>query len=149
MPRVNPYCYYRVLSNEANDGTNTTHTIDRGLIVQMESGEDGFLNRHPYKDMISTWSSGRSYVSWVGVSMVNPVASRYQWVQTWGPCYMSGGDERPGSEAYLREAQIHIDGTLVQYGWDTTTAQQRAGYVLNSTGTDTTSSWFIYLMINR
>ena len=153
-PMSSPYgITYRVLSNTVQDGEHSILTLERGLVVAVAaSTADCRLNANQYSKLLTTRASGRHYVSFMGCSPIQPVASSYQWVQTWGPCNVMGGDEIPGSENGLRMGQFNIDGTLVWDAWAGQSANQGhqlAGYVINSTGTGTTASWFIYLMVAR
>ncbi len=146
MPRVHPYSHYRVLSSTANDGTNVTLTLARGLLTQMESAEDGFLNQNMYSKMSSQLPpGGATDLSAVGINLVTAAASNWMWVQTWGPCYVSGGDERLGAAGSRREAYINQDGTLITPA--TVDQRQSIGYAINESGT--TATWYVYLMLAR
>lgn len=144
MPRVHPYSSYRVISNTVSDGEHMTLTLERGLLTAMTSGEDGFLNQNPYSKLSCQLpNAGKADTSAMGVNLVLAVAGTWMWVQTWGPCYISGGDELLGSGDTLREAYFHQDGTLMcpaAFG-----QTQRAGYAINEC--DGTSTWFVQLQL--
>lgn len=144
MPRVHPYSYYRVRSSTVSDGTDVILTLERGLLTAMASGEDGFLNQNMYSKLgCELPNAGRTDVSVVGVNLVLAIDDRWMWIQTWGPCYVSGGDERLGAAGERREAYFHQDGTLMCPGSFGQT--QRAGYAINEC--DDTSTWHIFLQL--
>lgn len=154
MPRTNPYANYRIVSNSAyNLGTESTSHMDviieePGLsAVTTASQASCMLDRNPYTALRCEWAAGNSSMSVVGVTLILPIASTYQWVQVVGPCMLMG-DEAAGKAAYLRTIWWHIDGSVVATGQGTHTDSHQpvvAGYLL-----DTTSSsycWFVY--VNR
>ena len=155
-PMASPYgITYRIVSSTANDGTNATITLERekGLVTAVAaSTADCRLNALAYKKLCSTWSAGRYYVSFMGLTPIQETASTYQWIQTWGPANVMGGDEVPGSGNSLRSGMFNIDGTLIWSGdpiWSDTGGAQYIGYLISSTGAGTSASWFVYLMIAR
>jgi len=139
------YTAHRILSNIVSDGEHSTLTLERGLIVAMTAslaGNETYANQ--YKKVGACWVTGDWDAPVVGVAIVATVASRYAWLQTWGPCIIAGGDEAPGSEAGYWAADFNIDGTLVDHNGG---RGRLAGYVLNNVGTSYTASHFIYLML--
>lgn len=148
MPRVHPYSSHRILSSTAHDGTNVTLTLERGLLTELASGGRGFLNQHPYSKLSCQLpNAGDTFVSAMGVNLVTAVAGTYMWVQSWGPCYVTGGDELLGKAATIRTATFHQDGTL-HAALDTEDEFQLAGYAIPKTSTSL-STWFVYLQIAR
>ena len=144
MPRVHPYSSHRVLSNLANDGEHMTLTLERGLLTAMAVSEDGFLNQNQYSKLSCQLpNAGKDDASVMGVNLVTAVASTWMWIQTWGPCYISGGDELLGVTGGDRDAWFHQDGTLMCPA--TVVQTQRAGYAINET--DGTSTWFVFLQL--
>lgn len=146
MPRDHPYQYFRILSSTATSGGHITLKLDHSLINALDASDPIFINQHPYSKMSCRLASSDAYASYVGVSMGLAVASRYMWVQTWGPCFITGGDELLGKASNVRRATFHQDGTL--YSDTTANQKQLAGYALSHT-TTARSTWFIYLMIAR
>lgn len=155
MCRTHPTITYRITENAVQDGTNTTFTIDRGLVVQIAASQTIRMYQNQYKKLCATINAGRNGVSFMGVNMVPPVASRYMWIQTWGPVNVLGGDEVPGSSAYTRSCLMNVDGTLIWgTGWDSAAhGGQYIGTIINYTtadnGANYTASWFVDLRINR
>ena len=148
MPRVHPYSSHRILSSTANDGTNVTLTLERGLLTELASGGRGFLNQHPYSKLSCQLpNAGDTFTSAMGVNLVTAVASTYLWVQSWGPCFISGGDELLGKAATIRTATFHQDGTL-HAALDSEDEFQLAGYAIPKSSTSL-STWFVYLQIAR
>lgn len=146
MPRVHPYSHHRILKSTAHDGTNVTLTLERGLLTELASGGRLFLNQHPYKKLESMLpNSGDEKVSAMGVNLVQAVAGRWMWVQTWGECYVTGGDELLGKSNYVRMGYFHIDGTLYSPAAGDT-LQQDAGFAIPKTSASL-ATWHVYLQI--
>lgn len=151
MPRISSaalgygnYTSYRVVSNTATASSAVTHTIERGLVVAIPADDDGFLNQNMYSKLSCQLpNAGKDDASSMGVNLVRAVASRWLWIQTWGPCYITGGDERLGAAADRRNAVFHQDGTL--YCPSTRNQQQDAGFAINES--DATSTWYVFLQI--
>lgn len=144
MPRIHPYSCHRVLSNTVSDGEHCVLTLERGLLTATAASEDGFLNQNMYSKLSCQLpNAGKDDASVMGVNLVTAVASEWLWIQTWGPCYISGGDELLGVAAGDREAKFHQDGTLMCPA--TVSQTQRAGYAINET--DGTSTWFVFLQL--
>lgn len=146
MTYVAPYFQgFRVLSNTATDETNSVLTLERGLLVALTASlASNELYANQYRKLNACWVTGDHATSCMGILIPAAVASRYCWVQTWGPAIVAGGDEVPGSESNYRMGAVNIDGTLVQptqhYG-------QNLGHVINDTTTSYVASHYIYLMI--
>lgn len=151
MPRISSaalgygkYSSYRVLSNTVTDNTHVTLTLDRGVIVELPASDDGFLNQNMYSKLSCELpNAGVADAPSVGVNLVRAVSSRWIWLQTWGPCYITGGDERLGNGDDQLNAVFHQDGSL--YCPATRNQQQDAGFLLNRSGG--TSSWYVFLHI--
>ena len=155
MCRTHPTITYRILSNTVASASAFTITLERGLVVAIAASQNVRLNPNQYKNLCTSRSSGRYECSIMGCGMVIPVASRYQWIQTWGPIAIVGGDEVAGATGGLRMCQFNIDGTLVWNGWSgtvgTATGLPYAGYLISDTkgtGSDV-ASWHTFLMLNR
>lgn len=148
MPRVHPYSSHRIVGSTANDGTNVTLTLERGLLTELPSGGRGFLNQHPYSKLSCQLpNAGDTFTSAMGVNLVTAIAGTWMWVQSWGPCYISGGDELLGKAATIRTATFHQDGTL-HAALDSEDEFQIAGYAIPKTSTSF-STWFVYLQIAK
>jgi len=153
MPRTNPYANYRIVSNTAYDDGRVSGEMDieledpgLGAIVSASQASCK-LDRNPYTATRCEWAAGNSSMSVVGVSLILPVASRYQWQQVVGPC-MLFGDEAAGKAAYLRTVWWHIDGSVVATAQGTPTDSHQpviAGYLLGTTS----SSYCWFIQMNR
>ena len=155
MPRTNPYSCYRVVKNTAylsgRVATEMDLTIEDGLTaIVAASVASCFLNRNPYTKMRHQWGGAAAYrLQVVGVTLIDPTASTYQWVQTWGPVHIPG-NENPGSANSLQQAYFHIDGSVgggTQGDIDATFQPQLAGYVIGDTSGGMT--WFTHIMLER
>jgi len=141
MARTNPYGCYRIISSTVYNGglvaTETDMTIEDSLQATVTASQAScFLAPNPYTKMHSYWAAGADdSVSFVGVTLIDPIASTYQWVQTWGPVMMLGG-ENAGKAANLREQFFAMDGTLIagaEADRSTTAQHQRAGFIIEYT----------------
>lgn len=155
MSRSHPTYTYRIIASTVHDGEHSILTLERakGLVTATSSGQTVRLYENQYKTLCSSVNAGRRDVTVMGCAPVVPVASRYGWIQTGGPCNVLGGDEVPGSGNHLRMGMFNIDGTLIWTGdplWSTTAGGQVAGCVINDTNAASyTASWFIDLQIRR
>lgn len=152
MPRTNPYSCYRIVSNTAyNDGRVTGEmdiVLETGLTAAVTASQaSGFLNKNPYVKMYKSWAGGAENTSVIGVTLIDPTDSTYQWVQTRGPVYVPG-DEQMGSADNLRVAYWHKDGSIragTGPTWSATQQQQYAGYCIPNTGTTPLMSWLLMM----
>lgn len=146
MPRqANPYGTYRIVSSTVYAG-GADSVLETDMVIE----EDGLqavvtassaychLSRNPFTALVRHWSEGsdREYKSVMGVSLIDPTASTYQWVQTWGPIHMLG-DENAGKTVNTRNQWFANDGTLlagsgIDFG-GTATQHQYAGYLIDAT----------------
>ncbi len=154
MPRTNPYSSYRILSSTTSGGGRTSGevdlTIDYGLIEAVSAGQGScFLNFSEWKKLYQHWAGGLNYATCPGVTLIDPIASTWQWVQSWGPCYVVPYNEEIGGTVSNHDCFFHIDGTIKLETRAAGALNQRAGYMLNSSGTASTSTWLIRLQINK
>jgi hypothetical protein len=84
-----------------------------------------------------------------GVTLIDPIATTWQWVQSWGPCYVVPYNEEIGAVVNAHACVFHQDGTIKVQTKTTTAANQLAGYLLNDSGSGSTSSWLIRLQVNH
>ncbi len=140
MPRTNPYGCFRILSNTVSDGTNVTLTLERGTLsaTTASQGSNKVIG-NKYSKMGCTWAAGRDDVSWLGVTLVDITTSRWQFLQTYGPCAVVPYNEEIGASAGARQAVYHIDGTARSY----VANYQIMGFGIPHSGT--TSTWWIQL----
>ena len=157
MARTNPYGGYRVISNTGYaSGVVESSGMDivieepgLGAIVAANVGGCK-LDRNPYTGLYGRWNGANNYETVMGVPLILAVASRYLWVQTWGPIQMGGG-EHAGKAQYLRFVAFSGDGSLAggsevvpsgtqQYQW--------AGEILGNTAA-ATYCWLINLRLER
>lgn len=143
MPRTNPYSCYRVLASSVSDGEHVTLTLERGILsAQTSSQGSNKLIANKYSAMGCSWAAGRDDVSWLGVTLVDTTTSRFQWVQSWGPCAVVPYNEEIGASAGARQAVFHIDGTARSY----VANYQIMGYGIPHSGT--TATWWINLQVD-
>lgn len=147
MPRTSGIAYggYRIVSNTVFAGgadatTETDFVIEEPGLQAAVTADAAYchLSRNPYTAMRSNWLGPNTfrYSSVSGVTLIDPTASTYQWVQTWGPIQMLG-DENAGKTVYSRVQYFAWDGTLlaaagIDFG-GTATQNQLAGTLLDYT----------------
>jgi len=156
MPRTNPYSDYRIISNTSYIGGSVSATemdivIENGLTAAVVAAVAScYLDRNPFAKMRHQWgATAECRRSVVGVTLIDPTASTYQWVQTWGPIHMPS-DEQMGSADWLQSAYFNSDGSI-QAGssvdLSSTRQDQYAGYAIGSTTSAMT--WFLCLQLER
>lgn len=143
MPRTNPYSCFRILSNTVSDGTNVTLTLERGTLsaTTASQGSNKVIG-NKYSKIGCSWAAGRDDVSWLGITLVDVTTSRWQWIQSWGPCAVVPYNEEIGASAGARQAVFHIDGTARLY----VANYQIMGYGIPHSGT--TATWWINLQVD-
>lgn len=136
---------YRILSNTATSGGHVTLTLERGILVATTSGMTVRLNQNKYSKLSCELpNAGAYYTSSMGVNLVEAEAGKWLWIQTYGDCYVHGGDELLGKDTTDRTGFFHIDGSLICPA--TPTNDQIAGYAIDKTASDV-SSWFVFLQL--
>ena len=152
MPRTNPYSSYRVLASTTETGGRTSGevdlTIDYGLVEAVAASVAScHLNRNEYTKLSQQWAGGINYATCPGVTLIDPIAGTHQWVQTYGPCFVVPYNEEIGATLGDHDCFFHIDGTIKVQTRASGALNQRAGYMINSSGTGTQATWFIKLQI--
>lgn len=152
LPRTNPYSSYRIIKSSVSGDRVSGEvdlTLDYGLIEAVSASQGScFVNKSEYTKLSQQWAAGLDYATCPGVTLIDPIASTWQWVQSWGPCYVVPYNEEIGAAANVHGCVFHVDGTIRVETRNTTTFRQLAGYLLNSASTSFTSSWLIRLQVN-
>jgi len=154
MPRTNPYSSYRVLKSSTAAGARVSGeidlTLDYGLVESVTASQAScFLNFSEWTKLSQQWTGSIDYATCPGVTLVDPIASTWQWVQSWGPCYVVPYNEEIGASVHNHDCFFWMDGTVLIQTRGTGALDQKAGYMLNCSGSATTSTWLIRLQINR
>ena len=135
------YGCYRIVSSTvyaggADGSTETDMVIEEPGLQAVVDADAAYcyIDKNPYTALRSNWLeyTQGDYQSVMGVTLIDPTAETYQWVQTWGPIHMLG-DELGGKAGGLRSAYFNPDGTLeAGASVDLTTAHQPhyAGYII-------------------
>ena len=151
MPRTNPYSDYRVISNTAYDDGRVSGEMDiliedDGLTaIVAASVASCFLDRNPYTRLYSRWGGADEYERFMGVTLIAPTASTYQWIQSWGPVHMPS-DEQIGTGTYEGTAFFAGDGSLL--GPNGSRENQQIGHAIGDSDGGVTT-WFVQLQIER
>jgi len=137
LPRQqNPYGCYRIVSSTvfaggADSALETDMVIEEPGLQAIVTASSAYCQLHPniYSKMYGWWSqAGGTHMSVVGVTLIDPTAETYQWVQTWGPICMLG-DEAAGKTTTMRAGYFNWDGTIITAADnDGNTQYQYAGY---------------------
>lgn len=152
MPRTNPYSSYRVIKSSLVDNTVVGEVdlwLDHGLVEAVTASQAScFLNRSEWTKLAQHWAGGINYATCPGVTLIDPIAGTWQWLQTWGPCYVVPYNEEIGAVALAHTCFFHIDGTIRLITLTPTASQQIAGYMYPSSGSGFGSTWLIRLQIS-
>lgn len=88
---INNTTQYGIVGNDATSGSTTKLYLDSPLAYA--STITTFYHEvfeNPYRECSHATNSATTYGGWLGVPMMN-ASSEYFWMQTWGPCLVSGG----------------------------------------------------------
>lgn len=114
---------YGIVGNEATSGTTTRIYLDAPTAYASTTSFAHEVYENPYRECSHTTSGTLAIL---GVPMMN-ASSEYFWMQTWGPCLVSGGEA----------LDTAVDCRVVKWGSNnvlfddaTKTAGQIAGYQL-------------------
>lgn len=139
---------YRVIGNDASDGTSTTlyiatHSDGFKAAITTSIGITVYLN--PYQG-IRQVAAGGGYMSAMGYSKIASITSGYYfWLQTAGQVSgITGASTWPGQTQYYRDVYCNTDGSLIGY----TAGYQRVGYLLSRTASDYGDN-FIMLQLDQ
>lgn len=151
MPRTNPYSSYRVIGSSLSGATVSGEVdlyLDHGLIEAVSgSVANCYVAKTEFGKMYQHWAGGLNYVTCVGVTLIDPIASTWQWVQSWGPCYVVPYNDEIGGAVSKFLAAFHIDGSVRLHS--SMADLQIAGYMIPNRISSTTATWLIRLQVNR
>jgi len=115
---------YGILGN-SNTTTTTDIYLDGNLPVKLLTSDAVEVFENPYRELTHATDS---YAFWAGIPARSQAAGYKGWVQTWGPCVVSGGENVGAPGADTRELVWGSNATL--YKWATKEAAQRAGCIM-------------------
>lgn len=130
--------FFGVVGNEATSGTTTKIYLDYPLPVASTTSDYHELFENPYREL--TEATSGSYW-WVGVPAMTAAATYNFWCQTWGPAYISGGEDLDGGSD---QRTLRWGSNAGLFKDSTKTAGQLAGAILQ--GSTATAGPVIYLM---
>jgi len=119
-----------IVGNEASGATYTTLYLDYPLEIAIEITTPDAMEifENPFSDL-SFVANG--YVPWMGIPTRNATAGQKGWLQTWGPCVLSGGSGSvPAPDAHEREFVFGDNGSLFTAKDLYASGYQTAGYNL-------------------
>lgn len=142
----------RIVRNTATDGDTHVYVyLDAPLTVALTTSEGFEIMPNPYANLSV---SPNEYSGVMGVPAATAAASRYVWVQTWGPCWVvPGGTGTPGSTAAERTVYFVGDGSIngdVGLADPTTEPERRqvAGYIIQRDSAGAGGPPFVMLQIS-
>lgn len=127
-------------------GGTTTIYLDAALLgahaTTITLGVEVFPNPWGYMGMLA-----EDYLSFGGFPPDDSMAvDDYFWVQTWGPCRISGQNFNLGNAAGERNVWFGPDGSMRGATFQGT-SRQRAGFIIQRTGAALGSSPFVMLQV--
>jgi hypothetical protein len=153
MPRTNPYSSYPVIASSVSGASVSGEVdlyLDYGLVEAVSQSQAScFLNFSEWTALRQEWAAGSDLMTCPGVTLIDPIAATWQWVQSWGPCYVVPYNEEIGALVNVHQAAFHIDGTIKAVVPTSTYNRQLAGYLINDSGPSSTSSWLVRLQVNN
>lgn len=118
-----------IIGNDASGSTTTKIYLDAPLTVAVLTTTGVEIIRNLYANL--THESGH-YRAVMGIPATNAAASSYVWIQTWGPCIVSGGEDL-GPAVNGREL-VFGGASAGLYKRSTYPYGQLAGFILESGG---------------
>lgn len=130
---------YGVVGNEATSGSTTRIYLDNPTAYASTTSFYHELYENPYRELLE---STNGYSAWMGVPM-NNASSQYFWLQTWGPCLISGGESIDSPTSDYRCIRWGSNACL--YTEASKANGQVAGFILNQ-GSSSIAGPMIMLM---
>jgi hypothetical protein len=135
---TNGFQQYRVIDNDASNGTYTTCYIASPgfkFATTTTPGITVYLN--PYMN-VREFSTGGGYASALGYARIAITSGYFFWLVTAGPVScITGATTWPGQTQYNRDVFANTDGSLIAADNSTTVIMyQRVGYLLSRTASD-------------
>lgn len=149
-PYPQPYSSFEVLHSTTAAGGQVVGevdiTLDHGLLNTVAASTAyAELHYSEYVNVARGWSGEYgAFASVVGVTLVISEATSWQWVQTYGPCFMSM-DGAVGGENNEHLVGFGTGGSV--YLHDSYANMQIAGYMLPSRGSATSATTLVFLTL--
>lgn len=127
---IDTTCQRGIIGSTKSDTTVDVYLdypLHQPIVASTDSTE---VFENPYKAISETTDS---YSAWVGVPGVSCAAALKTWIQTWGPCLVSGGETIDTPSADARTLVWGSNAALFKTA--TKTSGQIAGYILNQGST--------------
>ncbi len=127
------YDQYRILGNDASDGTSTTLYIAPPGFKTLHSTSIGItVYRNRYIN-VRSFSAGGGYASAIGAARMSITSAYFFWLKVAGPTSgLTGASTWPGQTQYYRDVYVNTDGSVITYN----AGYQRVGYLANRTASD-------------
>lgn len=147
---TNPYGSYRILGNSLASATTADEIdfyLDYGLAEAVTAAVAYVqIDYSQYTKFGRGWlGEYGAFCTVPGVTLIDSISSTWQWVQSWGPCYMSL-DEAIGDADHRQSCIFGTGGSISIH--TTNEIRQYAGFLMPSAGVATTMNNLIFLQIN-
>jgi len=132
-----------IIGNDASGATTTKIYLDAALDAALTTAASNVeVFRNPYR---YATHAANEYVTVIGVPAKGASAGEYFWLQTWGPCIVSPGEDVDDPAAGAR--RLCFGGNYCLFLETSKTSGQIAGYYMNS-GSTGIAGPAIFLTIN-
>src|ERR1035437_7093978 len=139
-----------IIGNQAvaAGGVSCTVTVDEALDLAVSVGVTNIETLgNPYAYVTSMNVTNSGYVSALGVPAVTCAAGLYFWLQTWGPCWVTS-DGLTADDTGDRDVYFRSNGSLSSRTEATGDIYQRAGTVIDASGSGASNAPFVQLEIS-
>ena len=130
---------YGIVGNDVTSGSTTRLHLDGRIPYASTTSFYHEIYENPYREVLE---ANDSYSAWVGVPMMN-ASSQNVWIQSWGPCLISGSETIDSPAADSRMLVWVSNAGLQKVA--TKESAQTAGYILNQ-GSSSIAGPMIMLM---
>lgn len=122
-----------IVGNDASGATNTTLYIDYPIAHTVTTSDSTEVFENPYIEV----RNGEAYCAFLGLpASPVPTTLYYFWLQTYGPCIISGGGAALGKDSVNnKDVVADLNGALHEIS--THENYQRIGYMINGTASPT------------
>lgn len=117
---------FGIVGNEASVSTTTIIYLDGAIPAALTTDDDFEVFENPYRELSEATNS---YAAWVGVPANSASATYKLWTQTWGPAYISPGEDVDDPGADTRTLRWGSNASL--FTESSKPEAQIAGFILN------------------
>lgn len=120
-----------IVGNDASVSSTLVVYVDSPLHQAMTATDVTEIYENPYR--LVTYASSNAYHAHIGVPARNAATDQNIWIQTWGPCLISPGNNTLDDPAYdERQVYFGANEALFEAASTATSESQHAGFILNA-----------------